>query len=212
MANGQKDDTWTASVDITSIEDPKVFPVIDAFTVEPADASVGGTIVFTCTAHDPDGQIISYALDFGDGDSDTSSTSGSFSHQYQTSGTFKASCAVTDNDGKHHHFQRQIRSNSAPGKPIPRDRRFHGKSPLRIRSPDGELHLHGHGPRTEPWSATSSLTATADPTQTPPGPSSIPTPVPAPSAPNARPRTMTGPRPPQGSKPSRLHHGRTNPP
>jgi len=47
-------------------------------------------------SHDPDGTIVSYSWDFGDGNTATGVTA---SHSYATSGTYTVTLTVTDNDG-----------------------------------------------------------------------------------------------------------------
>ena len=59
-------------------------------------ADIGGvSTTFSVEASDPDGEIVSYAWDFGDG---TVSEETSPRHDYSQAGTYLISCTVTDND------------------------------------------------------------------------------------------------------------------
>jgi PKD repeat protein len=51
---------------------------------------------FTCNASDPDGQVVAFSWNFGDGQT---ASQASVSHTYQTAGTYTASLTVTDNQG-----------------------------------------------------------------------------------------------------------------
>ncbi len=54
---------------------------------------------FTCAATDPDGQIISYAIDYDDGTQKVSNATGVFIHIFGADGDFLVSCSATDDDG-----------------------------------------------------------------------------------------------------------------
>lgn len=84
-----------------------------ARSFEVADANVAPTAAFTyscpdlgltCSfdpsgSNDPDGSIVSYAWDFGDGSSETGAGPGSVSHPYAAAGEYTVTLAVTDNEG-----------------------------------------------------------------------------------------------------------------
>lgn len=72
-------------------------PPVASFTFSPVKPYAGNTIVFDGSAsNDPDGQIVSYAWNFGDGSSGSGVTT---THIYTKPGTFKVSLEVTDNKG-----------------------------------------------------------------------------------------------------------------
>jgi thermitase len=72
---------------------PKVFVVYS-----PLDPYVGETIIFNASAsYDPDGTIVDYVWDFGDG---TIQHAGAvISHIYAKGGTYTVSCTAIDNEG-----------------------------------------------------------------------------------------------------------------
>jgi PKD repeat protein len=88
-------DTWTcfgdASVDLQTPEQGNQYPVA-AFTY-----SINGlTVTFTDQSYDPDGYIVSWLWDFGDG---STSTTQNPVHTYAVDGTYTVSLTVTDNEG-----------------------------------------------------------------------------------------------------------------
>ncbi len=69
----------------------------DGFTMEIIDEE-NREIQFTCSASDPDGQVLHYTIDYGDGKAETS-TDGVFQHAYTDTGEFWATCTATDDAG-----------------------------------------------------------------------------------------------------------------
>jgi PKD repeat protein len=70
---------------------------IAAFSANPASGNAPLTVNFDGSgSSDPNGTIVSYAWDFGDGQS---GSGGQTSHTYTGAGTFTATLTVTDNDG-----------------------------------------------------------------------------------------------------------------
>lgn len=94
-------------------------PPIASFTAAPNPTTVGATVTFDASASfDPDGQITSYAWNFGD------LTLGSgqvTSHFYTAAGTYNVSLTVTDNESFTSTAHRDIVVGpGAPGPPVAR--------------------------------------------------------------------------------------------
>jgi len=70
-------------------------PVAD-FIESAHEVNPGEVITFTSNSHDPDGTIVSYEWDFGDG---TTSTLVNPSHSYSTTGSYTVTLTVTDDEG-----------------------------------------------------------------------------------------------------------------
>jgi PKD repeat protein len=70
-------------------------PVAD-FIFTPAQPAAGQTVQFTDKSTDPDGKVVAWAWDFGDG---TKSNQQNPTHVYQTAGTFEVRLIVTDDKG-----------------------------------------------------------------------------------------------------------------
>ncbi len=73
-------------------------PVIDSFTANPQAGNAPLRVSFLCSAHDPDGSISYYVLNFGDGNT-TISTSGDGAQTYSIAGTYNTTCTAVDNRG-----------------------------------------------------------------------------------------------------------------
>ena len=82
-------------------------PVIDSFTANLSDTWIvvetGEEIIFNCNAHDPDGEIYGYTIDFGDGSTPLTNQrpnqTGVMSYGYSEAGKYQVTCAVVDNNG-----------------------------------------------------------------------------------------------------------------
>jgi len=69
---------------------------VASFTTTPNPAVVGASVTFNASAsRDPDGNIVTYAWDFGDS---TNGTGAITSHPYASAGTYNVTLNVTDND------------------------------------------------------------------------------------------------------------------
>ena len=89
------DDGATASAHATKTVMNR--PPVANFTESAHTVYTGESIDFDASeSHDPDGIIVNYLWDFGDGDTATGVTT---SHSYATSGTYTVTLTVTDDDG-----------------------------------------------------------------------------------------------------------------
>ena len=71
-------------------------PPIASFTYSPTQPKVNDTVAFDASgSNDPDGIIVDYFWDFGDGSNGTSKT---VTHVYSVNGTFTVTLVVTDDD------------------------------------------------------------------------------------------------------------------
>lgn len=76
-------------------------PIIDSFTSDP-DPATGEpplNVTFTCTAHDDDGWIDNYTIDYGDGSDTETNSTGVFSKTYGDYRNYQATCRAFDNEG-----------------------------------------------------------------------------------------------------------------
>ena len=72
---------------------------IASFTYSPAHPVVNQTITFNASpSHDPDGTIVNYEWNFGDGNI-TNTTEEIITHAYASAGDYTVNLTVTDNDG-----------------------------------------------------------------------------------------------------------------
>ncbi len=80
-------------------------PSISSFTVAPNPAdNPKRNISFVVQASDPDGDVLSYTIDFGDGSAVASASSAT--HAYTSGGTYTVKAAVSDGNG--HNVERNI--------------------------------------------------------------------------------------------------------
>jgi hypothetical protein len=88
-------------------------PVISSFTATPSSLNnPGETTTFNCSATDPDGDTLTYIINFGDG---TASGSGSqVMHTYATPGTYTATVTVNDGNGNTAGQSLQVTVNDIP--------------------------------------------------------------------------------------------------
>ena len=79
-------------------------PPVAKFTFTPAEPTDLDIIAFTDLSTD-DGSIVSYAWDFGDGNTSTEQNP---VHSYEKKGTYNVTLTVTDNDGATHQETQQV--------------------------------------------------------------------------------------------------------
>lgn len=80
----------------TIIQVTNDIPVIEKLTADIIEGDVPLVVNFQQTSTDADGEIVSYAWDFGDGNQSTEENP---SHTYESQGSFEARLTVTDNAG-----------------------------------------------------------------------------------------------------------------
>lgn len=85
-------------------ETSNIKPTAD-FTYTPENPSTLDIIQFTDTSNDPDGDIVSWSWDFGDGNSSTSQNP---TYQYYEIGIYDVSLNVTDDDGAYDEISKVI--------------------------------------------------------------------------------------------------------
>lgn len=90
-------------------------PPVAAFTYSPTSPNVGQTVHFNGSgSHDPDGSIVSYSWNFGDGHT---ASGVAVSHSYSHAGTYTVRLTVTDNNGASRAATRSISVAAAPSFP-----------------------------------------------------------------------------------------------
>ncbi|MDH7505022.1 MAG: PKD domain-containing protein [Candidatus Acetothermia bacterium] len=82
-----------------------------ALSFDPEKPTDADTIQFKDDSSDPDGQVVKWSWDFGDG---TSSTEQNPTHQYQVDGDYGLELTVWDNDGDSDTVSRTIQVANAP--------------------------------------------------------------------------------------------------
>ena len=101
LTNNQLNTTLT-------ISPPPPEPPIADFDYSPPSPEVGQTVTFDATASDdPDGDIVSYAWDFGD-DTTSTETNPITTHAYDSAKTYTVNLTVTDDDDQTNSFWKNI--------------------------------------------------------------------------------------------------------
>lgn len=93
-----------------------VKPPVASFTADPNPVLLGNPVEFNASAsHDPDGTIVSYTWDFGDG---TVGTGETVPHVYGEVGTYTVTLTVTDNESYSHSATQDIVVEEGPPPPF----------------------------------------------------------------------------------------------
>jgi len=88
-----------------------------SFIFSPTEPVVDETVTFDATAsEDPDGTVVSYLWEFGDGASDNGTI---VEHAYTNAGTYDVTLTVTDNDGLSHTTTKSVTVTEAPPPEVP---------------------------------------------------------------------------------------------
>ncbi len=102
----------TLSKDVTIIEEGAGDPPTADFSMSKTQGTVGETITFDASGStDPDGSIVSYTWDFGDGQTGTGETA---THKYTTAKTYTVELTVKDDTGFEGTAQTTIVIKDAP--------------------------------------------------------------------------------------------------
>lgn len=113
-------------------------PPVVSFTYSPENPVVGQDVTFDASeSHDPDGSIVSYEWDFGDGSKETT-TSPTIQHSYSSAGTYTVTLTVTDNGGLTHSTSVQVEVTAATGT-------IQGKVLLQARTDHGGVQICADG-------------------------------------------------------------------
>ena len=88
-------------------------PVIESFNATPSSLNnPGETTTFNCSATDPNGDTLTYTINFGDGTASGSGTQ--VSHTYAAQGTYTATVTVNDGNGNSVGQSLQVTVNDLP--------------------------------------------------------------------------------------------------
>lgn len=93
-----------------------VIPPVAQFAYSPITPTSGQAVQFTDQSYDPDGTVVAWSWDFGDG---ATSTEQNPMHIYASEGTYTVASTVTDNDGSTNSTQKSITVLTAPPPPPP---------------------------------------------------------------------------------------------
>ena len=116
--NNQQNSGYIGKGKTNNLPIDKYEPIADASAGEPYYAYVNEEIIFNASeSYDPDGEIINYTWDFGDGNNSYNIET---SHIYENQGSYNLILTVIDNDGLIDTYETQIQinlPNRAPEKP-----------------------------------------------------------------------------------------------
>ncbi|MCD6479119.1 MAG: PKD domain-containing protein [Candidatus Diapherotrites archaeon] len=140
----EKDKTYTVKMtaydsvgyndwaELTVQTNPNKPPVV-SLQATPHETYINTPLTLTATANDPDGTIVSYVWDFGDGNIMMCADCPTMIHAYSTKQTFYPQVTVTDNDGETATASVEVKMlNRPPNKPIIRASPLSGLPPLNV--------------------------------------------------------------------------------
>jgi PKD repeat protein len=92
--NDQNCDHLTQFVDVNTPEPPTC-----SITANPTNPDIGETVTFQATATSPNGNVVRYTWNFGDGSASRSSSQPIITHAFNSAGVFNVVLTVTDETG-----------------------------------------------------------------------------------------------------------------
>jgi len=134
----------SGSATLTVKTNPNKEPLL-SLDINPPSSFPTEDVTFTANASDPDGSVVLYEWDFGDGHTESCPACSQFVHQYASKGNKVVSVTVTDNDGDTNNVVKSvIISNRPPHKPVVSAKPSKGFTPLTVNftadavDPDGD--------------------------------------------------------------------------
>ncbi|MEM4598727.1 MAG: PKD domain-containing protein, partial [Candidatus Diapherotrites archaeon] len=119
--------------EITVTTNPNKPPENVAIDVNPPSPYMNQIATFTGSASDPDGYIVNYEWDFGDGTKKSCPDCSTVNHAYSSKNTFHVTLTVTDNDGDTALGSVDVPiANRAPSKPVLFANPTSGLAPLTV--------------------------------------------------------------------------------
>ncbi|MCX8190301.1 MAG: PKD domain-containing protein [Candidatus Diapherotrites archaeon] len=120
--------------EITVTTNPNKPPTNVTINVNPSSPYINQVATFTGSANDPDGYIVKYNWDFGDGTRKSCSDCSTITHAYGSKNTFHVALTVTDNDGDTATGSVDVViANRAPSKPVLFAYPTSGMAPLHVQ-------------------------------------------------------------------------------
>ena len=132
-----------ATASITIVVRASNTPPVAAFSISPSPAYPRQTIRFDAGAsYDPDGQVVSYAWDFGDGQTGHGILT---SYRYEEIGTYEVVLTVRDNDGGERTAKTELSVTTAAGGSETISRHYEWEYDGRTRTCDLEISASLYG-------------------------------------------------------------------
>lgn len=135
-------------------------PPIAVLIANPTSGTVPLTVVFDgSSSYDPDGEIVSYEWDFGDGNADNGAI---VTHSYVNVGSYTVTLTVTDNDGAVAQSSEEIHVRSLGGDIAPPELKSFTFEPLAIDVTTGPKEVRFRIATTDDLSGVSKVRVTFD--------------------------------------------------